>query len=189
MVRDYSPHRQSAANGLDESFEIVVNGHVHTYPTNCGAPVYREENPLQMDWYDFELPKAEFVKGVNEIMHSKAPSDKNDDYVYLGIDESEVRGNSSVTFDGQTWLSHALTDSRRQRRVHGQAVPSGARYWPCVRRGGRVPRQLWTILRRSSSTPGRTRAHCPPRASRCHRPMRRASSANRNGLMRCGRSP
>ena len=83
MVRDYSPHLHSATNGLDESFEIVVNGHVHTYPTNCGAPVYRDENPMQMDWYDFELPKAEFVKGVNEITIRKAPSDKNDDYVYL----------------------------------------------------------------------------------------------------------
>ena len=109
MVRDYSSHVQSVANGLDESFEIVVNGHVHTYPTNCGAPVYRDDNPLQMGWYDFELPKPELVKGVNEIIVRKAPSDKNDDYVYLGIDESEARGNSSVTFDGQTWLTEALT--------------------------------------------------------------------------------
>jgi len=76
------------------------------------APIYHEVAPQQMDWYDFELPKAEFVKGVNEIILRKAPSEKNDDYIYLGIDESEVRGNSSVTFDGQTWL---------QSRPHGSA--------------------------------------------------------------------
>ena len=109
MVRDYSSHLQPVANGLDESFEIVVNGHVHAYPTNCGAPVFSESGIQRMDWYDFELPKADFVRGVNEIILHKAQSDKNDDYLYLGIDESQARGNSSVTFDGQTWLSHALT--------------------------------------------------------------------------------
>jgi len=39
-VRDYSWHDAAEENGLDEAFEIVVNGTVHTYPTNCGAPAW-----------------------------------------------------------------------------------------------------------------------------------------------------
>jgi hypothetical protein len=109
VVRDYSPHLGVTPNGLDESIEIVVNGHVHSYPTNVGAPIYNELAPQQFAWYDFELPKSELTRGPNEIIVRKAPSEKNDDYIYLGIDETEVRGNSSVTFDGQNWIEHALT--------------------------------------------------------------------------------
>ena len=109
VVRDYSPHLGSPPNGLDESFEIVVNGHVHPYSTGSGVPTYNELAPQQFAWYDFELPKSELTRGPNEIIVRKAPSEKNDDYIYLGIDETEARGNSSVTFDGQNWLEHALT--------------------------------------------------------------------------------
>ncbi|NPV45407.1 MAG: hypothetical protein HPY69_00505 [Armatimonadetes bacterium] len=108
-VRDYSWHDNPPANGLDESYQIVVNGTVHTYPTNSGAPVYVEGKVPVMAWYDFALPKAEFTRGVNEIIIRKAPSDKNDDYLYLGIDNSVRRGNSYVTFEGEPWRQDKLT--------------------------------------------------------------------------------
>ena len=41
----------------------------------------------------------EKVEAVEQVR--KAPGDKNDDYLYLGIDRTERRGNSSVTFDGK----------------------------------------------------------------------------------------
>ena len=111
MVRDYSWRSNPPANGLDEEFELIVNGKVHRYPTNCGAPVFDEKNPRSsMAWYDFALPKEEFVRGRNEIILRKAPSEKNDDYLYLGIDNSVQRGNSFVSFDGgQTWTQEKLT--------------------------------------------------------------------------------
>ena len=42
LVRDYSWHDNPQADGLDETFEFIINGNVHSFPTNCGAPVYPE---------------------------------------------------------------------------------------------------------------------------------------------------
>jgi hypothetical protein len=109
MVRDYSVHSSGTANGLDEAFVVLVNGTVHRYPTNCGAPVFADGKPPAIGWYDFVLPKAEFTKGRNEIILHKAASEKNDDYIYLGIDESQKRGNSYVAFDAKTWTQDKLT--------------------------------------------------------------------------------
>ena len=109
MVYDYSPHANPPVNGLDEEFEVVVNGTVHTYPTSGGMPVYHDGALNIPDWYDFALPRDEFVRGPNEIIFRKAPSEGNDDYLYIGIDAIEPRGNSSVTFDGETWTQEKLT--------------------------------------------------------------------------------
>lgn len=108
MVRDYSWH-DGAANGLDEAYEMVVNGNVHTYPTNGGAPAYVEGGPPAMAWYDHVVPVSELRRGPNEVLIRKAPSEKNDDYLYLGIDLTEARGNSAVTFDGVEWTQDRLT--------------------------------------------------------------------------------
>ncbi len=109
MVYDYSPHANPPVNGLNEQFEVVVNGTVHTYPTSGGMPQYRDGALNIPDWYDFALPKDEFVRGPNEIIFRKAPSEGNDDYLYIGIDAIAPRGNSSVTFDGETWTQEKLT--------------------------------------------------------------------------------
>ena len=107
-VRDYSPTSLGKANGLDESFEVVVNGKVHTFPNNCGAPVYADGKPMALAWFDFALPREEFVRGRNEIIFRKAPTPaakaKPDDYLYLGLDNTASNGNSAVSFDGgKTW--------------------------------------------------------------------------------------
>jgi hypothetical protein len=109
MVRDYSGHDNKTPNGLDEALEVVVNGKVHRYSTDCGAPVFGEGKPPAISWYDFVLPKEDFVQGRNEVILRKAASDKNDDYLYLGIDESQKRSNSYVAFDGKTWTQDKLT--------------------------------------------------------------------------------
>ncbi len=109
-VRDYSWHDLPTKNGLDEAFEVVVNGAVNTFPTNGGAPVYQENAAANLDWYDLPLPREQFVRGVNEIVLRKAASNKNDDYLYLGIDHSQERGNSAVDFgDGKGWRQDTLT--------------------------------------------------------------------------------
>ncbi len=109
MVRDYSWHDLPAVNGLDESYQIVINGNIHEYPTNGGAPIFAENSAPSIAWYDFVIPKSEFIHGVNEILVRKTPGCKGDDYLYLGIDNSEKRGNSSVAFDGKTWTQEMLT--------------------------------------------------------------------------------
>ena len=109
-VRDYSAHASGKVNGLDEAFEVTVNGKKHTYPTNCGAPDYNQGKGAPLDWYDFALPKEEFVRGLNEILFQKAPTEKGDDYFYLGIDNSIERGNSFVSLAaGQPWTNEKLT--------------------------------------------------------------------------------
>jgi hypothetical protein len=109
MVRDFSKHELGTANGLDEKYQIVVNGKVHEYPTNGGAPVYAEPGTPACQWYDLVIPKSEFVHGSNEILVRKSPDSKGDDYLYLGIDNSQKRGNSAVAFDGKNWTQDKLT--------------------------------------------------------------------------------
>lgn len=99
-------------NGLDESFELHVNGHVHTYPTDCGFPASaKKSEPLRWHWDDFIIPVHELVPGKNVFLFRKVASNKpkNDDYVYVGIDGAESHGNSAVSFDGgKTWTSEKL---------------------------------------------------------------------------------
>lgn len=109
MVRDYSFASNPPANGLDEAYQLVVNGAAHTYPTNGGAPVYAESGAPTIAWHDFDIPPGELRRGPNEIILRKAPGSKGDDYLYLGIDTSVRRGNSAVSFDSKTWTQDKLT--------------------------------------------------------------------------------
>jgi len=109
MVRDYSWHDRPPANGLDEAVQFVVNGHVHEVPTARMTPVYTEGTPPKPGWFDLPIPREELVRGANEVILRKAPSDKNDDYLYLSIDHTQRRGNSAVAFDSKAWTQDALT--------------------------------------------------------------------------------
>lgn len=119
-VRDYSWNNPKIKpNGLDEAFEIVVNGRVHRHETRSGVPVYVEKKSMTdaMRWHDFPIPKEELVRGPNEILLRKAPTPGKapDDYLYLGIDRSVPCKNSWVTLaKGAPW---------RQDRLN---VPGGA---------------------------------------------------------------
>jgi len=113
-VRDYSKHATGKTNGLDEAFEIAVNGKARRYPTKGGFPVYGEGKAmdLSMRWHDFVLPKGELRRGPNELVFRKAPSGKQkpDDYLYLGIDNTVPSGRSWVKFGAeQDWRQDKLT--------------------------------------------------------------------------------
>ncbi len=109
-VHDYSWSMLAEANGLDEEFEVIVNGEVHRFATNCGVPVMeRVTGVAYPEWYDFAIPKDEFVRGVNEIIFHKAEGDKTDDYFYVGINNGTSRGNSEVNLKGEKWQSDMLT--------------------------------------------------------------------------------
>ncbi len=115
-VRDYSWHDLAKKNGLDESFEIVVNGRVHRFRTGAGFPVYREGHPLRdaMRWHDLRLPREELRRGPNVFIFRKAPAPPGkkhcDDYFYLGIDDSVPARNSWVRFSATApWRRDELT--------------------------------------------------------------------------------
>ena len=55
------------------------------------------------------VSRDELVRGPNEIIFRKVEDNENDDFLYLGIDNIEPRGNSSVTFDSVTWEQDRLT--------------------------------------------------------------------------------
>ncbi|MEI6499968.1 MAG: hypothetical protein WCP21_02955, partial [Armatimonadota bacterium] len=109
MVHDYSWHDLAQANGLDEAYEIVINGKTHQFPTSNGAPVFIQGQTPAIAWYDFPVSREELRRGPNEILIHKAPGSKGDDYLYLGIDNTIKRGNSAVAFDGKNWSQERLT--------------------------------------------------------------------------------
>ena len=107
-LRDHSWNvGDGTENGLDEGFVILINGTETQYPTDCGAPSW--SRVPKFGWHDFILPREQFTRGENEIIVRKAPSEKNDDYVYMCIDTTVEPKNSYVDFGGGEWRQDALT--------------------------------------------------------------------------------
>ncbi|MBI2300075.1 MAG: hypothetical protein HYU66_14220 [Armatimonadetes bacterium] len=120
-IQDYSWNMgDHTANGLNESFEVVINGHAVTYetrdprfPSKPGAA-----EPQRWGWVDLDFPTDWLGDGQVEVLIRKLPGGKNDDYIYPGIDNSVRYGHSAVTFDGgRTWRTDVLN-----------AVPASGEY-------------------------------------------------------------
>lgn len=110
-VQDYSWNVGDRIwNGLNEAFELHVNGNAHRFNTNEGFPGRASgAEKLYWEWYDFFIPVGELKPGVNEFLFTKCPAEKNDDYIYVGIDNTASHGNSQVSFDGgETWTGEKL---------------------------------------------------------------------------------
>ncbi|MCC6445592.1 MAG: hypothetical protein IT210_19315 [Armatimonadetes bacterium] len=56
--------------------------------------MYAENRPPAIAWHEHALPRGGFRRGPNEVIVRKAPGEKNDDYLYLGIDLSARRGTA-----------------------------------------------------------------------------------------------
>lgn len=166
-VRDYSWHDAQTTNGLDEAFEIVINGKPRLVANNSGVPVYQEHDPASRSfrWHDFEIPKDELVRGPNEIIFRLVvpQGKKPDDYLYLGIDNSVPGRNSWVRFGrGQPW---------RQDRITG---PDGGK--------GEYMVRLYLFLRQTQSKRrGAPRARAKTAKSCSRMPVRTAGSSASNG--------
>jgi hypothetical protein len=111
-AQDYSWNMPEVENnGLDESFEIVVNENVHHYPTAevTGARA-GSAGTMQWGWRQFEVPVRHLVRGDNviEIRKSERDAPPYDDYIYVGIDNTESRGHSEYREGGAEWTSRRL---------------------------------------------------------------------------------
>jgi len=111
-LQDYSfANHAIKPNGLDESFDLVINGHTHLYKDS--EPFLRGRvNPsdsLTWRWTDFTIPVSELHSGENTFIFHKTHSDNNDDYLYVGIDNSVSFGHSQLSLDGgKTWTTKSL---------------------------------------------------------------------------------
>ncbi len=99
-VQDYSWNLPDVEhNALDESFEIVVNGHVQRYQTAevPGAKADRDDE-LRWRWHEFPVPLDELEHGRNLIEFRKSADDlePREDYIYVGIDNTESHGHSAM---------------------------------------------------------------------------------------------
>jgi hypothetical protein len=64
---------------------------------------------LTLLWTDFTIPVSELHAGGNTFIFHKTHSDKNDDYLYIGIDNSVSYGHSRRSSDGgKTWTTQSL---------------------------------------------------------------------------------
>jgi len=110
--QDYSFNNHAIKpNGLDESFEVLVNGSTHIYQDNDPTfPSRTNPNePLKWDWHDFAIPISELHEGANTFVFRKTHSDKNDDFLYIGIDNTVHNDHSRMSLNGgKTWTTKEL---------------------------------------------------------------------------------
>ena len=99
-------------DGLDEIFEIVVNGQLSTFPTEGlvwnGMGWF--DHYQASAWFDFPIPAGHLTAGVNEIVIRRSPdAEQGDDALKVGIDTFQDNGCSLVSFDsGATWQQGPL---------------------------------------------------------------------------------
>jgi hypothetical protein len=119
-IQDYSQggDPKKPSNGLDESFDLVVNGQSKTYADNAGFPGRANlSEPLKWEWHDFLIPVSQIKPGKNTFVFHKTPGAKSDDYLYIGIDNSIARGHSRMSEDGgQTWRNTPINTAN----AHGE---------------------------------------------------------------------
>jgi hypothetical protein len=101
-------HAEDASgDGLDEHFEIVVNGHVNVFATEglrrTGMGWFGHYLPT--GWFDFAINADQLVRGTNVIVVQRSDSAQaGDDVLTIGIDIFEDRGRSWCSFDrGSSW--------------------------------------------------------------------------------------
>jgi len=99
----------SHKNGMDEAFELVINGKPFLYQTNDPTLPSGLSRVPRRKWHDFMIPVSALKAGINSFIFHKTASDKNDDYLYIGIDASVDYGLSRCSLDGgKTWQTKSL---------------------------------------------------------------------------------
>ncbi|MCK5805280.1 MAG: hypothetical protein KAI66_20790, partial [Lentisphaeria bacterium] len=120
-IQDYSWNSgERIANGLDESFEIVINGQATRYAT--ADPRFPSKagrvGKLTAGWTDFDIP-VEAIRGerLEVVIRKVLPEGKEngDDYIYPGIDNTVPNQSSFMSSDGGvTWTQQQLNTIKAQ---------------------------------------------------------------------------
>jgi hypothetical protein len=119
-IQDYSQggDPKKPGNGLDETFDLVVNGQSKTYADSDNFPGRADlSEPLKWEWHDFLIPVSQIKLGKNTFVFRKTAGTKGDDYLYIGIDNSIARGHSRISTDGgKTWRNDPINTAN----AHGE---------------------------------------------------------------------
>lgn len=98
-------------NGLDENFEIAVNGNVYHYRTSDVRGARADSSgTLRWSWQQFDVPLRDLVRGDNVIEFRKSARDEPpfDDFIYVGIDNTESHGHSEYREGEADWTGSQL---------------------------------------------------------------------------------
>jgi len=110
-IQDYSWNMAGRQhNGLNEAFEVVVNGHAQRFETRDPRFASRaaKEQRFTHAWTDLPIRVQDLRPGPNEVILRKLPG-TGDDFLYPGIDNTVARGCSATSFDGgRTWHTDRL---------------------------------------------------------------------------------
>ena len=99
-------------DGLDETFDVVVNGREKSFPTrdlvSTGWGWFDTRQAI--NWFSFDIPADFLVRGANEIVVRRSPAaEGNDDRLVIGIDIFQDQGCSARSVDGErTWQARPL---------------------------------------------------------------------------------
>jgi hypothetical protein len=119
-IQDYSQmgDPKKPGNGLDETFDLVVNGQSKTYADSDNFPGRADlSQPLKWEWHDFLIPVSQIKPGKNTFVFRKTAGAKGDDYLYIGIDNSIARGHSRISTDGgKAWRNDPINTAN----AHGE---------------------------------------------------------------------
>jgi len=117
-IQDYSWNSgDHVPNGLNEQFEVVVNGQPMRFKTSDPRFLAKpgRAGKLEAGWTDIDIPREVLTKDVLEVVVRKVAGETSDDYVYPGIDNSAPNTHSSVSFDGgKTWTNAQLNTIKAQ---------------------------------------------------------------------------
>lgn len=111
-AQDYSWNTEGVEhNGLDESFEVLVNEHVYHYRTADLTRARADaEGSLRWGWEQFDVPVRHLTRGENviEIRKSAGDAAPHEDFIYVGIDNTESHGHSEYREGEREWTGEQL---------------------------------------------------------------------------------
>ena len=117
-IQDYSWNSgERVHNGLNEAFEIVLNGRPMRFQTSDPRFLAKagQAGKLEADWTDIDISLDLLAADTLRVVIRKVPGETQDDYIYPGIDSSAPNTHSSVSFDGgKTWDRSQLNTIKAQ---------------------------------------------------------------------------
>lgn len=108
----------NGGDGLDERFDIVINGHTNSLPTKGLVKTGKGwfDMHVSIGWFNFAIPRDQLRRSINEIILQKSPGTTDgDDTLQVGIDMFQRQDGSYISFDGgRVWAGSPLNRPLKQ---------------------------------------------------------------------------